>query len=53
VITSLTRVGALWHLLLINRKAFAEDMKVKGSLDCSDYEIVEFKILKEMNKTKG
>lgn len=28
-------------------------MKVNGSLDCSDYEIVEFKILKEMNKTKG
>lgn len=28
-------------------------MKVKGSLDRSDYEIVEFEILKELNKRKG
>lgn len=37
------RRDMLWELVM--------DVKVRGSLDCSDHEMVEFKMLKERRKT--
>lgn len=53
MINKLNREGALLDLLLMNKKVLAEDMKVKGSLGCSDYEIMDFEILRELSKTKS
>ncbi|PKU38428.1 serine threonine-protein phosphatase 2b catalytic subunit alpha isoform [Limosa lapponica baueri] len=33
-------------LVLTNKEEMVENMKLKGSLDCSDHEMVEFKILR-------
>ena len=44
VVEELTRWGVLLDLVLTNRDGLVEDMKVGGSLGCSDHEIVEFKM---------
>ena len=48
-----TRRGALLDLLLTNRKGFAGNVKVKGSFDCSDREMVEFRMLKGGRRIKS
>jgi len=39
-----TRRGALLDLILTNKEGLIGDVKIKGSLGCSDHEIVEFRI---------
>lgn len=34
-----------WTLLSINKEGLVRTVKLKGSLDCSDHEMVEFEIL--------
>jgi len=40
-----TRRGTLLDLVLTNKEGLVEDVKVGGRLSCSDYEMVEFRIL--------
>ena len=40
-----TRRGVLLDLVLTNKEGLVEDVKVGGSLGCSDHEMVEFRIL--------
>lgn len=40
------RRGALLDLVLANKEELVGDAKVKGSLGCSDHEVVEFRILR-------
>jgi len=40
-----TKKGALLDLVLTNKEGLVEDVKTGGSLDCSDHEMVEFRIL--------
>ncbi|GAB0189066.1 mitochondrial enolase superfamily member 1 [Grus japonensis] len=40
------RRGAILNLVLTNKEGLVGDVKLKGSLGCSDHEIVEFKILR-------
>ena len=40
-------------LILPNKEELVGDVKVGGSLCCSDHEVVEFKILRAGNKTKA
>ncbi|GAB0177064.1 voltage-dependent L-type calcium channel subunit alpha-1C [Grus japonensis] len=46
VIEEPTRRGAMLDLILTNKKGLVGDVKLKGSLGCSDHEMVEFKILR-------
>ncbi|KAF1481499.1 hypothetical protein FQV18_0000386, partial [Eudyptula minor novaehollandiae] len=39
-----TRKGALLDMVFINKEELVMDVKIKGSLGCSDQEIVEFGI---------
>ncbi|GAB0208028.1 hypothetical protein GRJ2_003268500 [Grus japonensis] len=41
-----TRRGAMLDLVLTNKEGLVGDMKLKGSLGCSDHEMVEFRILR-------
>ncbi|GAB0209507.1 mitochondrial enolase superfamily member 1 [Grus japonensis] len=41
-----TRRGMLLDLVLTNKEGLVEDLKVGGSLGCSDHEMVEFRILR-------
>ncbi|GAB0196057.1 hypothetical protein GRJ2_002071000 [Grus japonensis] len=41
-----TRRGAMLDLILTNKEGLVGDVKLKGSLGCSDDEMVEFKILR-------
>jgi len=40
------RRGAMLDLVLTNKERLVGNVKVKGSLGCSDHEMVEFKILR-------
>ena len=40
------RRGALLDLVLTNEEGLVRNVKLKGSLGCSDHEMVEFKILR-------
>lgn len=51
VIDELTRGDTLLELLLTNKEELAEGIKVEGSPGYSDYEMLEFKTLREMGKT--
>ena len=53
VVEEPTRWGVLLDLVLSNRNGLLRDVKVEGSLGCSDHEMVEFKILCERSKTKS
>ncbi|GAB0185519.1 hypothetical protein GRJ2_001017200 [Grus japonensis] len=46
VIEESTRRGAMLDLILTNKDGLVGDVKLKGSLGCSDHEMVEFKILR-------
>ncbi|GAB0205871.1 hypothetical protein GRJ2_003052700 [Grus japonensis] len=46
VIEEPTRRGAMLDLILTNKKGLVGDVKLKGSLGCSDHETVEFRILR-------
>ncbi|GAB0178039.1 nucleoside diphosphate kinase 6 [Grus japonensis] len=41
-----TRRGAILDLVLTNNEKLVENVKLKGSLGCSDHEMMEFKILR-------
>ena len=45
VVEKPTRRGVLLDLVLMNKEGLVEDVKVEGSLGCSDHEMVEFRIL--------
>jgi len=45
VVEEPTRKGTLLDLILTNKEGLVEDVKVEGSLSCSDHEMVEFRIL--------
>ncbi|XP_042720821.1 complexin-1-like [Lagopus leucura] len=40
-------------LVFTNREGLVENVELKGSLGCSDYEMVEFKILKAVRRAPG
>ncbi|PKU45091.1 glycerol kinase [Limosa lapponica baueri] len=44
------RRGAMLDLVLTNKKGLVANVKLKGSLCCSDHEMVELKILRAMRK---
>jgi len=44
VVKEPTRRGALLHFVLTNKEGLVEDVKVGGSLSCSDHEMGEFRI---------
>ncbi|KAK4826209.1 hypothetical protein QYF61_006153 [Mycteria americana] len=46
VIEEPMRRGAMLDLVLTNEEGLVGNVKLKGSLDCSDHEMVEFKILR-------
>ncbi|GAB0205489.1 hypothetical protein GRJ2_003014500 [Grus japonensis] len=46
VIEESTRRGAMLDLLLTNKEGLVGDVKLKGSLGCSDHKMVEFRILR-------
>jgi len=46
VVEEPTRKGALLDLVLRNKEGLVEDVKVGGRLDCSNHEMVEFRILR-------
>ncbi|PKU37050.1 glycerol kinase [Limosa lapponica baueri] len=46
-----TRRGVLLDLVLTNKEGLVEDIKVGGSLGCSDHEKIEFRIVGSMRKT--
>ncbi|GAB0208651.1 hypothetical protein GRJ2_003330800 [Grus japonensis] len=50
VIEEPTRRGAMLDLVLANKEGLVGDVKLKGSLGCSDHEMVEFKILRAVRR---
>jgi len=46
VVEKPTRRSALLDLVLTNKEGQVEDVKVGGSLSCSDHEMVNFRILR-------
>ncbi|GAB0186589.1 hypothetical protein GRJ2_001124200 [Grus japonensis] len=50
VIEEPTRRGATLDLVLTNKEGLVGNMKLKGSLGCSDHEMVEFKIHKAVRR---
>ncbi|GAB0186145.1 mitochondrial enolase superfamily member 1 [Grus japonensis] len=50
VIEEPTRRGAMLDLVLTNKEGLVGNVKLKGSLGCSDHEMVEFKILREARR---
>ncbi|GAB0208710.1 hypothetical protein GRJ2_003336700 [Grus japonensis] len=53
VIEEPMRRGALLDLTLTNKERLARGVKLKGSLGCSDHEMVEFKILSGGSRAKS
>jgi len=51
VVEEPTRRGMLLDLVLTNKEGLVEDLKVGGSLSCSDHEMVEFRILRGGSRT--
>jgi len=41
-----TRKGVLLHLILTNKQELVRDVKVRGSLHCSNHKMAEFRILR-------
>ncbi|GAB0204485.1 hypothetical protein GRJ2_002914100 [Grus japonensis] len=50
VIEEPTRRGAMLDLILTNKEGLVGDVKLKGSLGCSDHEMVEFRILRAVRR---
>ena len=53
VIDELTRGEALLDLVLTNAEESVKEVKIEGSLGCSDHDMVEFVILKNVGLTKS
>ncbi|KAK4811192.1 hypothetical protein QYF61_019823 [Mycteria americana] len=53
VIESPTRGDALLDLLLTNTEELIREVKIDGSLGCSDHALVEFTILRDMGQAKS
>ncbi|XP_048787424.1 uncharacterized protein LOC125686903 [Lagopus muta] len=53
VVEESMRRGVLLDLILTNREGLVREVKVRGSLGCSDHEMVEFKILSGRSKAKS
>ncbi|GAB0178727.1 hypothetical protein GRJ2_000338000 [Grus japonensis] len=53
VIEEPTRRSAMLNLVLTNKEGLVGDVKLKGSLGCSDHEMVEFRILRAARKVQG
>ena len=51
VIEEPTRRDAMMDLVLTNKEGLVGNAKLKGSLGCSDLEMVEFKILRAARRT--
>ncbi|PKU35647.1 glycerol kinase [Limosa lapponica baueri] len=51
VVEEPTRRGVLLDLVLTNKEGLVEDIKVGGSLGCSDHDKTEFRIVGSMCKT--
>ena len=49
----LMREDALLDLMLTNKEELVWNVKFGGSLDCTDYEVVKFRILREGNKANS
>jgi len=47
------RTGALLDLIITNKEGLVGDMEVEGSLGCSEYEVVEFRILRRRIRAKS
>ncbi|PKU31929.1 rna-directed dna polymerase from mobile element jockey- hypothetical protein [Limosa lapponica baueri] len=52
VIEEPMRRGAMLDLLLTNEEGLVGNVKLKGSLGCSDHEMVEFKILRAVRRAR-
>ncbi|GAB0180275.1 hypothetical protein GRJ2_000492800 [Grus japonensis] len=50
VIEEPTRRGAMLDLILTNKEGLVGDVKLKGSLGCSNHEMVEFRILRAVRR---
>ena len=50
VVEEPTRRGAMLDLVLTNKEGLVGNVKLKGSLGCSDHEMVEFKILRALRR---
>jgi len=50
VIEEPMRRGAMLDLVLTNKEGLVVNVKLKGSLACSDHEMVEFKILRAVRR---
>ncbi|PKU35602.1 dtw domain-containing protein 2 [Limosa lapponica baueri] len=50
VVEEPARRGAMLDLVLTNKEALVGNMKLKGSLSCSDHEMVEFKFLRAVRR---
>ncbi|GAB0207232.1 hypothetical protein GRJ2_003188800 [Grus japonensis] len=53
VIEEPTRRGAMLDLVLTNKEGLVGDVKLKGSLGCSDHEMVELKILRAARRASS
>lgn len=53
VIKKLMRGDALLNLIFTNKKELVGDGEAMGGLGCSDYEMVEFRILRAENRAKN
>jgi len=50
VIEKPTRRGGMLDLVLTNKEGLVGNVKLKGSVGCSDHEMVEFKILRAVRR---
>ncbi|GAB0179159.1 hypothetical protein GRJ2_000381200 [Grus japonensis] len=53
VIEEPTRRGAMLDLILTNKEGLVGNVKLKGSLGCSDHEMVEFRILRAVRRVRS
>ncbi|GAB0176444.1 hypothetical protein GRJ2_000109600 [Grus japonensis] len=53
VIEEPTRRGAMLDLILTNKEGLVGDVKLKGSLGCSDHKMVEFRILRAVRRARS
>ncbi|GAB0206600.1 mitochondrial enolase superfamily member 1 [Grus japonensis] len=53
VIEEPTRRGAMLDLVLTNKEELVGNVKLKGSLSCSDHEMVEFRILRAARRARS
>ena len=52
-VEELMRRDMLWDHILTNKQGLIRDVKVRGSLDCSDHEMVELRIMRAGRKAQS